>query len=66
MSVCVLKLGCRALRGQFRASINWVGNFCSQNQMLPVRSYFYGGVNEEERKTVNKNRNGGAVWDLGL
>lgn len=34
--------------------------------MLPVRSYFYGGVNEERRKTIKKNRNGGVVWDLGL
>lgn len=51
VSVYVLNLACRALRGQFRASINWVRNFCSWNQMLPVRWYFYGRVNEERRKT---------------
>lgn len=34
--------------------------------MLSVRWYFYGGVNEERRKTVKKTRNGGVVWDLGL
>lgn len=54
VSLHVLNSGCRALRGQFRASINWVRNFCSWTQILPVRSYFYGGVNEERRKTVKK------------
>lgn len=54
MPVYVFNLACRALRGQFRASINWVRDFCSWNQMLPLRWYFYGGVNEERRKTVKK------------